>query len=67
VTVGIQPKVLLLKEGDYIMKTFYYIKYEFENKPHGIMVQPDENPMYRLISLTDAGAKIIHIEELKVR
>lgn len=42
---------------------YYFIKYEYEGKTHDITVQPNENPLYRLISLTDAGAKITGITQ----
>ena len=42
---------------------YYFIEYEYEGKQHETTVQPHENPMHRLISLTDAGAKITDIRE----
>lgn len=42
---------------------YYFIKYEYDGKMYEITVQPNENPLYRLISLTDAGAKITGIIE----
>ena len=44
---------------------YYFIKYEYNGQEHEAVVQPNENPMYRIMSLTDAGAKITEIREQK--
>ena len=44
---------------------YYFIKYEYNGKTYDCMVQPHENAMNRLISLTDAGAKVVDIQEQK--
>ena len=44
---------------------YYFIKYEYAGKVYECTVQPQENVINRLISLTDAGAKVINIVEQK--
>lgn len=46
---------------------YYFIKYEYENKTYECTVQQHENVINRLISLTDAGAKITDIKEQKAQ
>ena len=45
---------------------YYFIKYEFEGKVYRSTVQPHENPIDRMISITASGAKIIDIREQKL-
>ena len=56
----IPPRRLRGQKGS---EMYYFIKYEVGGKTYEATVQPHENPMYRLISLTDAGAKIVDIRE----
>lgn len=44
---------------------YYFITYEYEEKTYNVTVQPHEDPINRMISLTDAGAKITDIVEQK--
>lgn len=44
---------------------YYFIKYEYDGKIYEATIQPNENVLYRLMSLTDAGAKITDIREQK--
>lgn len=44
---------------------YYFIQYEYEGKVYESTVQPHENVIDRLMSLTDAGAKITDIKEQK--
>ena len=44
---------------------YYFIKYEYNGKIYETTILPNENAMYRLMSLTDAGAKITDIREQK--
>lgn len=42
---------------------YYFIKYEYSGKIYEATVQPHENPMHRIMSLTDAGAKVVDVRE----
>lgn len=42
---------------------WYFIKYEIDGKTYEARVEPGENPIYRCMSITDAGAKIVDIVE----
>ena len=42
---------------------YYFIEYEYEGKTYNATVKPQENPMIRLMSLTNSGAKITDIKE----
>lgn len=44
---------------------YYFIQYEYEGKVYESTVQPHENVIDRLMSLTDAGVKITDIREQK--
>ncbi len=42
---------------------YYFIKYEYCGNTYEATVQPHENPLYRIMSLTDAGAKVVEVRE----
>lgn len=44
---------------------YYFIKYEYNGKTYECTVQPHENAINRMMSLTDSGAKIVDIREQK--
>lgn len=44
---------------------YYFIKYEYVGKTYECTVQPQENIINRLMSLTDGGAKITEIRKQK--
>jgi hypothetical protein len=44
-------------------KYWYFIKYEYNGETYEARVEPGENPIYRCMSITDAGGKIVDIIE----
>lgn len=44
---------------------YYFITYEYDGKSYEVTVQPDESPIIRMMSITDAGGKITDIREQK--